>query len=395
MTEIRELVTPEEIRSAFGVFRRSLLGVDLRAIDPAASAEPGRYIGALDDTGIVGGTYSASGTLVVPGGAQVPHAAVTAVGVLPSHRRRGIARAMLTSQLSGLARRGDVVATLRASEALIYGRFGYGIANSVRSATIDRTRGKLRSGLPAGGEIRIADTAWSELLDPIHRRATWTGAITRHPGWWVSRAPSDSGPLRYTAVHRTEGVDDGYVHYRPVDPSTWFASRARTIVITDFVALTDAARAGLWRHLFDLDLVNTIEVETLPLDDPLPLFVEDERAVTLGPARDETWLRLIDVPAALSARTFAATAPATIAVIDEELPANGGTYRISGDGVAPTDSVPDVTVPVAELATTYLGGTRWWQLAAAGRLEVRDPAALARLDALFATDRLPYSGTFF
>ncbi len=196
-------------------------------------------------------------------------------------------------------------------------------------------------------------------------------------------------------MHSTGGVDDGYVVYRPENTQTWFTDREKTITVTDFIATNDTARAGLWRHLFSLDLVDRIVFEAVALDDPLQLAVTDERALELGPAHDETWLRLVDVERALAGRTYGRAEPVVLAVVDAQIDSNNAAFEVGPDAVRRSAATPDLTVDVATLATAYLGGTRWRQLAAAGRVDPGRAEVISRLDVLFGVDRLPFSGTAF
>jgi len=398
--EIRPLAGADEVNAGFRVFLRSMVGLSFGEIDAVAVTEPGRFLGALDGTGIVGAADSYSGWLTVPGGARVPHAAVTHVGVLPTHRRQGLVTRLLTRQLRDFADRGEIVATLRASEAVIYERFGYGIATSARSAQVRLARAALRPELPAGGDVRLVDAAVrTDALAAITDQAAWVGAIGRAPGWWTLHEllhAGSPGP-QYVVVHSTDGRDDGYAIYQPENTGTWFSGQDRTVAVADFVALNDSARIGLWRHLLSLDLVDVVSFGAVPLDDPLPLAVVDTRAVTSGSPYDETWLRLVDVEAALAARTYADEQPVVLAVTDPLLPENNGRFEIGPKAVTRTDAAADLGVDVATLAAAYLGGTRCQQLAAVGRVTVPggDQDAVARLDALFATAALPFCGTGF
>lgn len=396
--EIRTLATPGEVNAGFGVFLRAMVGLPFRDIDATEVTEPGRYLGAFDGGEVVGGADAYTSRLVVPGGARVPHAAVTHVGVLPTHRRRGIAGRLLARQLRDAAGRREVVASLRASEAVIYERFGYGVAASAHSARVRLARARLRPEVPAGGNVRLADgEAGTETFERVYARAAWTGAIDRPAGWWrLQRLVRDADPRpHYAVVHSTGGVDDGYALYHPEDTGGWFTGADRTVRVTDLVALTDDARAGLWRHLLSLDLVDVVVFESLALDDPLPLALVDRRAVTLGEPHDETWLRLVDVEAALRARAIGDEEPVVLRVNDPLLPANDGAYEVGPKSVTRTSAPPDLAVDVATLAAAYLGGTRWRHLAAAGRVTVHDPSAVRRIDALFAVDTLPFAGTVF
>lgn len=398
---IRPLSGPAEVNAAFRVFLRSMVGLRFGQLDAATITEEGRYLGAFDSEVIVGSADSYSSQLVVPGGARVPHAAVTHVGVLPTHRRRGIVTGLIERQLHDIADRGEVVATLRASEAVIYERFGYGIASSSRAVTIDARRARLRDTVPDGdtNDVRLVDDAvTTELLEDIYRRAaTWVGAIDRPAGWWrLQQLRRDAAPVQhYVAVHSSDGVDDGYVVYKPEDPDHWFSSDAKTITVVDFVASRPTARAALWRHLLTLDLVDVIEWPAVALDDSLPLAVTDPRAVRLGAAHDETWLRLVDVESALRARTYRIDDPVRLEVIDPLIERNNAVFEISPKGTERVTGKSDATTDVATLAAAYLGGTRWRSLADVGRVEASVASAVDRLDGLFATGVLPFAGTVF
>lgn len=395
---IRTLETAEEVDAGFRVFLRAMAGLPIRDVDATEITDPGRYLGALEGTDVVGGADSYRSWLVVPGDVRVSHAAVTHVGVLPTHRRRGIVSRLMTRQLQDIAERGEIVASLRASEAVIYERFGYGVASSALSARVDLRRARLRPDLPAGGVVRLVDAqVTTELLAGIYDQAAWPGAIGRPAGWWrLHEKLRDADPTaHYVVVHSTDGVDDGYAVYRPANTADWFTSPEKTVTVSDFVALNDSARAGLWRHLLSLDLVDVVEFESLAPDDPLPLTVLDRRAVHLGSAHDETWLRLVDVEAALRARAWADADPVTVHVTDSLLGANNGTFEVGPKNVGRTDAAPQLRVDVATLGAAYLGGTRWRHLAAAGLVTVHHPDALARADDLFATASAPFSGTTF
>ena len=397
---IRPLSGPDEVDAAFPVFLRSMVGLRFGQLDAATITEQGRYLGAFDSDVIVAGADSYSSQLVVPGGARVPHAAVTHVGVLPTHRRRGIVTGLIERQLQDIAERGEVVATLRASEAVIYERFGYGIASSSRAVTIDAHRARLRDTVPGGdNNVRLVDDAvTTELLADIYgRAATWVGAIDRPAGWWrLQQLRRDASPVQhYVSVHSSDGVDDGYVVYKPEDPDHWFSSDAKTITVVDFVASGPTAWAALWRHLLTLDLVDVIEQPAVALDDSLPLAVTDPRAVRLGTAHDETWLRLVDVESTLRARTYRIDDPVRLEVVDPLIERNNAVFEIGPKGTERVTGKPDATTDVATLAAAYLGGTRWRSLADVGRVDVSAASAVDRLDGLFATGALPFAGTVF
>ncbi|WP_241834598.1 sterol carrier protein domain-containing protein [Pseudofrankia asymbiotica] len=266
-----------------------------------------------------------------------------------------------------------------------------------------------RSTAPRGGPVRLVDPVGSgDLFSRIHENlpAHQPGAIGRPDLWWNLRLrrTRDRGGPSYAVVHGEPGAEDGFARYHPDLSTDWHQEGERTIVVNDLVAGTPTARAGLLRHLLGLDLVDRIVIDDQPLDDPLPAALTDHRAVRFRHIEDETWLRLLDVPAALAARTYRGAGSVVIDVVDDLLPANAGLYDISQAGatrLAPSARaqaglrVGVAALGAAALGAAYLGGTRWWQLAAAGRADVLDPAALTTADTLFATSPQPYSGTRF
>ncbi|MFD0663760.1 sterol carrier protein domain-containing protein [Thermocatellispora tengchongensis] len=282
---------------------------------------------------------------------------------------------------------------------MIYERFGYGIAGSSARREVARRQARVRETAPRGGRVRLLDPAssWKPLARIYEDAAVWTGAIGRPVSWWRQqelRQAAEPGPA-YVVVHGEDGAEDGYARYHPIGTSEWFTARDRTIVVDDLVAATPRAYAGLIRYLLGLDLVDHIVLPSTAPDDPLPLLLTDERAVRTVAVRDETWLRLVDVPAALAGRTYRGPGSVAVTVTDDLLPGNTGTYMISADGVARTKRPADLSLDVATLAALYLGGSRWWQHARAGRVAVHREGALETAEALFRTDSLPFAGTVF
>lgn len=270
MTDIRFLQSRAEHERAFTVFWRAVVGLPaLGAVAADELLELGRYLGAFVQGELIGGADSYTSWLTVPGGSRVPHAAVTHIGVLPTHTRRGILTALVTRQLTDIAGRGEIVASLRASEAVIYRRFGYGIATSSATYRIQRRRAAPLRPIDTGAIALLDAAASPEGLAAIYERAAWTGSVARPPQWWRLHELFDAAdPVKpYVVTH-----PDGYVRYRPQDTAEWFSSSARTISVDDLVAHSDEAYRALVGHLLDLDLVDVIELGPRPIDDPLPIW---------------------------------------------------------------------------------------------------------------------------
>jgi len=395
------LTDERELRRSLRVFVTSLVSFPPPPGDEKTGDffEPGRTLGAFVDGELVGTASSLSGWINVPGGARVPQAMVTDVGVLPTHTRRGLARALITHQLEQIAARGEPIATLRATEAVIYERFGYGIASSAADLEVTVARARFRPGLPAGGPVRMLDPeqAWA-VLPGIYAPLRRPGGIGRSRYWWRQQElfAGRAGGARQVVVHGPVGAEDGFARYQPQGQGgSWHDGPEHAIVVNDFVAHTERARLGLLRYLLSIDLVSQLKLTTVPVDHGLEKLLLDERAVRTTALADETWLRLIDVPAALAARAYQGPGSVVLDVNDELLPANTGRYSVSAGGVERTEAAAQLSLDVAALAAVYLGGTRWWQLALAGRVIEREDGALAAADRLFAADRQPYAGTMF
>lgn len=398
---------PDEFGTANSLFFGALRfgpPEESQARTTAALNIPGRTLGVHDGATLVGTATAFPCTTTVPGGAGLPAGCVTRVGVRADHTRRGILSAMMHAQLADVAARGEVFASLRASEGRIYGRFGYGVATRGRFLKVTRSgRGWLPTA-PQGGSVRLIDrTEIISVLAPLHEKLALQrpGGITRSEGWWTARyARHEQGtdPV-IAAVHTGHGGDDGFLIAFPKSPDG-VDFTARPVVLDDLHAADMTATAGLWRFLLDLDLIGTVEANLRPLDEPLELMLADPRECSTTDIGDETWLRIVDVPAALAARSYGTAAPFLLAVHDRVLEANAGVYRIAAgtaERVGPIGGPtrPELECDVAGLAMAYLGDRAPSQLAATGWWVVDDAAAVERADAAFATATVPWCGTFF
>ncbi len=340
----------------------------------------------------------------VPGGARLATSAITRVGVLSTHRRQGVATGLMVQLLRDGRDAGRPLASLRASEAVIYGRYGFGVAGDANEVTVDPIRARpIRGG--ADGPVRLL--AADEVLDavqPIYDQCMrLPGMITRTPSMWrryFAGATSPGEHAELVAVHTgPDGVDDGYVHYRVKWDDVEFGHGRGRGDLIELIASSTAVELALWTYVCDLDLVRTWTAQERPLDDAVRLAVADRRAYQVRLTYDEQWLRLLDVDAVLGARTYGdAVDGVTIAVRDELFPENTGVWRIESKGAARHEADPsgaDLATDVATLAAAYLGGTRWSLLAELGLVEERTPGSLALADTLFATPRTPFCGSFF
>ncbi|WP_433017019.1 GNAT family N-acetyltransferase [Kribbella sp. CA-294648] len=363
--------------------------------------ERDRSVAATDGKDVVGHTGAFGFELTVPGG-QVRAAGVTMVGVLSTHRRRGILRDLMRRQLTDLYEAGEPLAVLTASEPVIYGRFGYGLASDHQEVTIKRTSRELRK--VAGVEdvrLRFADPQESLAQTSAFHNAE---AKTR-PGMFqhdenfqyyvthdnVTARLQGASPVRCVLAER-DGELVGYTHYRTRRTDKGFVDVVR-------VHSADvAAHVALWQFLLDPDLLGETRYEHLPSDDPLLMLLVDPRAAN-ATTLDGLWGRVADVGKALAARTYAEELDVVLGVEDDFLPWNAGSWHLAGGpGGATcekTDRSPDLVLGVRELGTAYLGRPSLGLLGAAGLVEERTEGALAVASRAFLSPRLPWLDTGF
>lgn len=389
-----------ELRSASAVLRNALhmpapTDAEWPTVEPTFEAE--RTFGAFLGDELIGSAGSFASRLAVPGGATLPMAAVNRVGVRADRTRRGALTALMRAQLAAFADAGEPVATLRASEAVIYGRFGYGVATRARTAVIRSPAGVRRVAVRPAGEVRLIDRSEAErVLPEIYSRIGLprSGMIDRPAVWWRAalRRPVEGADQQFV-VHRGPDGDNGFAVYRVVRERG--SGLRAALVVDDLHAAEPAALVGLWRFLLGVDLIQEVRGRVRPLDEPVEWLLSDRRVCETTSVDDEAWLRLVDVPAALAARGYRAAEPVVIEVRDELLPANAGRYRISPTGAARTREPADLTVGVGALGSLYLGDVRPSTLALVGAITTHNGTALSRADRLFAADDIPWCGTFF
>lgn len=363
--------------------------------------ERDRSIGAWDGDQCVGTAGAFSFRLTVPGGAAVPAAGVTMVSVAATHRRRGVLTAMMRRQLDDVRSWGEPLAVLTASEPVIYGRFGYGAATQHVNAEIDTTR--VRLTVPPGTDaVRLRYAAPADALDAceavyaqlVPRRP---GMVARIPGWerlWLLDPESDrdgASPLQCVVAERDDEVV-GFVRFR-VKGDWEPAGPKGTVVVSDLESLDAAAHAALWRFLFDLDLTSGIDARRRPPDEPWLHLVSDIRRCALL-VRDSLHVRLVDVGAALEARTYQAPVDVVFEVEDAFCPWNAGRWRLTGDAKGAscdrTTDAADLALSVRELAAAYLGGVSLASMGAAGLVRETRQGALAEAAVGFGSAVAPW-----
>jgi predicted acetyltransferase len=323
--------------------------------------------------------------LTVPGGAVLPAAGITWVGVAPTHRRRGLLRAMYTELHQRFADADYPIAALTATEGGIYGRFGYGPATTETELTLDRRFARFHHDATDPGQVRV--------VRPREHRDDFAGIYDRYrrhtPGGLDRPLPLWDDLLADWEDSRGGGTKwcsflhpDGYLLYRA------YRGKSRDIRVEEFTAATPEAHTALWRALLGLDLVETITVASHPAD-PLPYLLTDSRLVRTTASEDALWLRIMDVPAALQARTYQADID-TVIEIGDGFRSDGGRFALEIRGgkarCAPTDASVEFVMDLDVLGSLYLGAHRAATLAAANRIRGGSAETLAGLDAAFRSD---------
>ncbi len=384
-----------------------------------AGVDRERCLAAFDGHAVVATAAAHSFELTVPGGRRVPVAGVTMVGVHPTHRRRGLLRWLMDVQLDDVARRGEPLAVLTASESSIYERFGYGTATFTTSWELESTYARIpqppasASASAPGGRVRLvrgedAVAAVTPVYDAVSARCV--GEIRRTESWWRGRvyapdsaqgAPAhrDGAEPFFTVVHEAaDGTADGFARYA-VRPNWPDGVPAYVLTVHELHALDGDAEAALWEYLFGVDLVGTVEATAQPVDDPLRWRLPDPRRIRGRKLRDHLWVRIVDVATALSARTYGADDSLVMELTDAFRPENGGRWRIEAKGdtaaCARTDDDADLALGAADLGAMYLGGVSAATLARAGRVRELRADAVTRADRLFAVQPLPWCSTHF
>ena len=358
----------------------------------------------FDGEQMVGTLRSFETPLTVPGGEQLTVDAVTNVAVSPTHRRRGVMTGLIHNTLAKAAERGETASILIAAEYPIYGRFGYGPTTEHASYTLDTHVARIATARVGGVEV-VAPEVARQAAQPVFEqfRSRQAGAIRRREYSWdidfgLSEWPGRPRWKGFCVLYSDPtGTPRGYLQYH-VD-SNWEHRVPRNKVIVDeLVSVTPTAYTELWRYLTELDLVATVSADDRPVDEPLYWQLADARALRQTARSDFLWLRVLDAPAALSARAYA-TANRAVIEIDDPLGYANGRFALEAgpDGATcrPTSENADVSIGIGALGAAYLGGPSLAVMHRAGLVDEHHAGAVARLDAQFASRPAPWCNTWF
>ncbi|TMD39407.1 MAG: GNAT family N-acetyltransferase [Chloroflexi bacterium] len=400
-------VRPEEQRAYSTVMRRAF-GASLPTDEELAASreitEFDRTLAFFDGPEIVATAGIFSYELTVPGG-LLPCAGVTRVSVLSTHRRRGLLTAMMRRQLDDIHERGEPLAALYASEAPIYGRFGYGLATYQASVEVQRAHATFGKTASANEQLSLVDVATAV---PAFTRA-WEQSTRGQPGMlrlderWVRNLLADlelhreGASPHYRVLYQDDTGPSGFAIYRI--KMDWDASGPNgTLRLEMLIAASPEAYAALWRHVLGVDLTARVTAEMRPIDEPLRFLLADSRQPKTR-VEDGLWVRLVDVLKALAGRRYAVDDRLVFGVRDQFCPWNRGRIELQGGPngaqARSTTASPDLELDAADLGAVYLSGNRFWTLQRAGRITELRQGAVARADAMFAADRVPWCPSHF
>lgn len=393
----------------FGAVARAFLETERTEIQRQTFFTAARYrrkLGVYDplapEAAVPVATFASWGTeLTVPGGV-LDACAISDVTVAPTHRRRGLLRALMAGELHTAVAQGLAVATLTASDAAIYGRFGFGPAVSVASWRIDSRRAGWVGPTPSGRIDFVAREHGRRIAEDLHARVRVLrpGEVIVPDDLWDrlfgTRPDADKADrLRVVQYRSAAGGIDGLAVYTVTEDDADYTASALDLV--HLLAATDDAYAALWRFVLSMDLIGTVRASELSVDEPLWWMIADQRAATIT-VRDHHYTRILDVPAALAARRYDVADQIALEVSDP-LEIAGGAYLLTtqDDGSAevevlddPPLGVPVARTGIAELSMLLVGGVSAATLARAGRLRTDDPARIARLFASVVPPRLSF-----
>jgi predicted acetyltransferase len=310
---------------------------------------------------------------------------------------------MMAEELGLAQQEGLAIAALTASEASIYGRFGFGVATSEQSIKVDTSARFAVNHTPVGS-VEVADPKVllelaPVIFDRLHRQMP--GSIGRHEFYRqfasgsISRDDGEDPKVKVALHYAPDGDVDGYVSYK----FGGWSSTPYTMEVVDLVAATRTAYLELWQYLGAIDLVERVTWDEAPIDDPLPWALRDPRCVDASEARDMLWLRILDVQEALGARRYSADGTVVLAVGDS-LGFAAGTFALTVTGgeatVTPApEAEPDLSLDVADLGSIYLGAVCPVTLEAAGRITEHTAGAALTARLMFAVERSPHCATHF
>jgi predicted acetyltransferase len=390
----------ETLHGAFGAIPRAEEIARARRVLPVE-----RALAAFEGGAMVGTTATFPFTLTVPGG-ELSAGGVTMVGVVPTHRRRGVLTELMRAQISDSRRHKEPITVLWASEGSIYQRFGYGLATTMAEIDIERERTTFLHHEPRTGAMRLisAEEALDVLPDVYeHVRRLTPGMFVRSREWWDAHTlpdpeeDRDGGGPRFIGVWESRTGIDGYALYRV--HSEWRDGvPGGRLEVDEVMAHSPVAVRALWTFLFGVDLVARIRAWKEPAEHPLYLMLAEPRRLRLR-LQDGLWLRIVDLHAALEGRRYPVDGTVVFDLEDGLCPWNQGRWRLDVSGGSPhldaTSEAPDIALRSEDLAAAYLGGVGLDALQRAGRVREHSRGAVQLGAAMLSWTRPPWCPEIF
>lgn len=348
-----------------------------------------------DGAAVVAAAGSYAMDVTLPGGSVVPMGGVTWVSTAVTHRRQGLMHRVMDAVHIDIDQRGEPVAALTSSEGGLYGRFGYGIATQARSTSIDPRLIRIRSDIVIADNSTVhvdGDGAIELMADVWERfRRLRAGEVDRslatHDYLYAVRDKpvGNFGPAIYLA-HA-----DGFAVYR-IEENSHYGVPVHKMLITELAAVTPDAHAALWRTLLSTELVAEITATVVPIDDPLPFLLTDQRVVRTTDLKDRIWVNVRDPAIAFGARTYRTADRIVIEADGRRWAIEGG---LDGGSCKLVRTRPDLVTTHAGFSSLLYGGVLPSGLVAGRRMTARTPQALARADLFFPTSLAPHCQTNF
>jgi predicted acetyltransferase len=364
-----------------------------------------RTLAAFDGDTMVGGSASDPLELTVPGLATLPAARITLSAVLPMYRRRGVVSALFAHQVRDLRQRGEPLAMFTTTGPGLYRRVGYSPAAVAMEVEIETAYAQLDAEPHSAAQLRLLDgeeipTTLPEVFER-HRRVQ-PGQVSRTAAFWTmwlldrpQFRRGEPGDRFALICDDASGTPQGYLTYR-LRPGAVRDQPVQTFVVEDLIAVTDEARRMLWAYCLGFGQAALVTAPNVPVDEPAMWMLADPRRLRVVCVRDFLWLRILDIPVALTARRYASPGDMVLDVDDPTCPESAGRYRLQAGGASSCDRTrkdADLALGIEDLSAAYLGGVSFSTLARAGRIEERRHGALARADRLFASRPAPWTVT--
>ncbi|MBK9259259.1 MAG: GNAT family N-acetyltransferase [Polyangiaceae bacterium] len=361
-------------------------------------------IGAFDGDKHVGSAGVFAFDMSTTGGHVVKTAGLTMVAVMPTHRRRGVLSALMRRHLDEARARGQSIAALWASEAPIYGRYGYGLASFAGDMSIERDRSAFVGVVPRAEARFVSEEEAMIILPTLWDRARQIapGMPSRSESWWKNRrlldieaARAGFGPLQRT-LFTIDGQPHAYALYRTRMNIEKHDILVSEVKVLEAIGATPEGTRAAWRYLCDLDLAGRIEASNIPVDHPLFLLLAEPRRARYT-AHDALWVRIVDVETALASRAYSSSESVVLEIEDTMCPWNSGRFRLDGaSGRAQrTQEHADLRLPISSLGSAYLGGISFSRLAEVGSVEAKTEGAIERADRIFRSARAPWCPEIF